>query len=78
MREASNDWQQLSDECRKLLPFDQCIRVSLQFKKGGSGNRSPPINHELKYTMGKLTIPSFYGSSQMYASAWLQKLGVYF
>ena len=25
-----------------------------------------------------LTIPSFYGSSQMSASAWLQKLSVYF
>ena len=28
--------------------------------------------------MVKVTIPSFYGSSQMYASAWLQKLSVYF
>ena len=28
--------------------------------------------------MGKLTIPSFDGSSQMSASAWLQKLSVYF
>ena len=28
--------------------------------------------------MGKLTIPSFYGSSQMYTSAWLQNLSVYF
>ena len=36
------------------------------------------INHELKYTMGKVTIHSFEGSSQMYASAWLQKLSVYF
>ena len=38
----------------------------------------PPINQGLKYTMGKVTIPSFDGSSQMYASAWLQKLSVYF
>ena len=28
--------------------------------------------------MGKLTILSFDGSSQMLASAWLQKLSVYF
>ena len=28
--------------------------------------------------MGKLTIPSFDGSSQNFASAWLQKLSVYF
>ena len=28
--------------------------------------------------MGKLTIPSFDGSSQMSTSAWLQKLSVYF
>ena len=28
--------------------------------------------------MGKVTIPSFDGSSQMFASAWLQKLSVYF
>ena len=28
--------------------------------------------------MGKVSIPSFYGSSQMSASAWLQKLRVYF
>ena len=28
--------------------------------------------------MGKLTIPSFYGSSKMSSSAWLQKLSVYF
>ena len=36
------------------------------------------INHELKYTMRKLTIPSFDGSSQMSDSAWLQKSSVYF
>ena len=28
--------------------------------------------------MGKLTVPSFDGSSQMSSSAWLQKLSVYF
>ena len=28
--------------------------------------------------MVKVTIPSFDGSSQMYASAWLHKLSVYF
>ena len=28
--------------------------------------------------MGKVSIPSFDGSSQMYVSAWLQKLSVYF
>ena len=28
--------------------------------------------------MGKVTIFSLVGSSQMYASAWLQKLSVYF
>ena len=28
--------------------------------------------------MGEVTIPSFDGSSQMSASAWLQKLSVYF
>ena len=27
--------------------------------------------------MVKVTIPSFYGSSQMFASAWLKKLSVY-
>ena len=36
------------------------------------------INHLLKYTMGKVTIPSFDGSSQVSTSAWLQKLSVYF
>ena len=28
--------------------------------------------------MGKVTIPSFDGSSQMSTSAWLQKLSLYF
>ena len=28
--------------------------------------------------MESVTIPSFDGSSQMYSSAWLQKLSVYF
>ena len=78
MGEAANDWHQLSDECRKAPPFDQFIRASLQFKQGGNGNREPPIDNELNYTMGKVTIPSFYISSQMFASAWLQKLSVYF
>ena len=78
MREEANDWQQLSDECSKVLPFNQFIRASLQFKQGGSGNRALPLNHELKYTVGKVTIPSFDGSSKMSASAWLQKLSVYF
>ena len=45
VREATNDWKQLSDECRKVLPFNQFIRASLQFKKGGSGGREPPLNH---------------------------------
>ena len=77
LREAPNDWKQLSEECRKVLPFDQFIRASLQVKQGGNGNRVSHINHELKYTMGKVTIHSFYSSSQMSASAWLQKLSVY-
>ena len=72
MREATKGWQQLSDERRKVPPFDQFIKASLQFKQGGSGNRAPPLNHELKYTMGKVTIPSFDGSSQMFSSAWLK------
>ena len=79
MRQATNyDWKQLSDECRKVLPFDQFITTSLQFKQRRSGNREPPLNHELKYTMGKINIPSFDGSSHIFASAWLQKLSVYF
>ena len=77
VREATNDWQQLSDECRNVLPFDKFIRAYLKFKQGGSGNRESTLNHELNYTMGKVTIPSFDGSSQMSASAWLQ-LSVYF
>ena len=36
VREETNDWQQLSDECRKVLPFDQFIKASLQFKQGGN------------------------------------------
>ena len=42
------------------------------------GKREYHINHEVKYKMRKVTIPSFDGSSQMFASAWLQKLSVYF
>ena len=48
VREASNDWKQLSDKFRKVLPFNKFIRASLQFKQGGNGNRKPPLNHELK------------------------------
>ena len=77
LREATNYWQQISDGCRKVFPFDHFIMASLQFKRG-SGNREPPLNHELKYTMGKVTIPFFYCSSQMFASDWFQKLTVYF
>ena len=36
------------------------------------------LNHELNYTMGKVTIPSFDGSSQLSASSWLQNLSVHF
>ena len=53
VRDAANDWQQVSDECRKVLPFDKFIKASLQFKQGGNGNRESHINHELKYSMGK-------------------------
>ena len=28
-REVANDWKELSDECRKVIPFDQFIRTSL-------------------------------------------------
>ena len=49
----------------KVLPFDQFIGVSLQLKQGGSGNREPYINQELKYTMVKVTIPSFDDHSQI-------------
>ena len=36
------------------------------------------LNQELKYTIGKVTIPSFDVSSQISASVWIQKLDVYF
>ena len=78
VRDAANDWQELSDECRKVLPFDLFIKASLQLKQGENRNMESHINHELKYTMGKVAIPSFDGSPQMFASAWLQKLSVYF
>ena len=39
---------------------------------------APLLNQELKYTMGKVTIHSFDGSSQIFSSALLQKLSVYF
>ena len=54
------------------------MRAFLQFKKGENGSREPPINHGLKYTMGKVTIPSFYYFSQISSNAWLQKSSVYF
>ena len=78
MKEEVDEWQQLSEECRKTLPFDQCFKVSSKLKYGGNEDRTPFLNKELKYTIGKVTIPSFDGSSQMYASAWIQKLDVYF
>ena len=78
MKEAVDEWQQLSEECRKTLPFDQCFKVSSKLKYGGNGDRTHFLNQELKYTMGKVTIPSFDVSSQISASAWIQKLDVYF
>ena len=78
MKEAVDDWQQLSEECRKTLPFDQFFKVSRKNKYGGNGDRTPFLNQELKYTMGMVTLPSFYGSSQMSTSAWIQKLDVHF
>ena len=42
------------------------------------GNRNFNINYELKCMMGKLTIPSFDGSSKSIARAWFQKLDTYF
>ena len=44
VREVANEWQQLSEECRKVLPFDHFIRDSLQGKQGGNENRAYPIN----------------------------------
>ena len=60
------------------MPLDQFCKSSHQLKQGGSGNRTPSLNRELNYTIGKVIIPSFDGSSQMSANAWLQKLSPYF
>ena len=60
------------------IPAKIRTRASLQFRQGGNENTTPPLNHQLKYNIGKITIPSIDGSSQMSASAWLQKLSVYF
>ena len=37
----------------------------------------PSLNQEFKYTIGKLIIPSFDRSSQMFTNPWIQ-LSVYF
>ena len=78
MKEAIDGWKQLSEECRKNMPFDQFFKVSRKLKSVGNGDRKNFINQDLNYTIWKVTIPSFYGSSQMFFIAWIQKLDVYF
>ena len=77
MKEVVDEWQQLSGECRKTFPFNQFFKVSSKIKSGENGDRTPFVNQELKYTIGKVTIPSFDLSSKMSSSAWIQKLDVY-
>ena len=69
MKEAVDEWQQPSEECRKTLPFDQFFEVSSKLKSGGNGDMTPFLNNELKYTIGNVTIPSFDGSSQVCANS---------
>ena len=71
MKEAVDEWQQLSEECWKTFPFNHFFKVSSKLKYGGNGDRTPFLNQELKYTIGKVTIPSFDGSSQIPSSAWI-------
>ena len=40
MKELINEWQQLSEECRKTLPFNQFFKVSSKIKSQGNGDRT--------------------------------------
>ena len=60
------------------MPFDQFFKVSRKLESRINGGRKPFLNHEWNSTIGKVTLPSFYGSSQMSSSSWIQKLDVYF
>ena len=41
-------------------------------------NKSLHQNKELKFSIGKVPLPTFAGSSQSSANTWVQKLDVYF
>ena len=71
------EYRLLGDDFHSAMSFAEFCNMKSRNKPRG-GNRNFNNNYELQRTMGKLTIPSFDGSSKSTARAWVQKLDIYF
>jgi hypothetical protein len=71
------EYMDLGDDFHSAMSFiDFCNMKSRNRPRGF--NRAFNQNFELQRTMGKLTIPSFDGSSNCIARIWVHKLDTYF
>ena len=73
----AKEWDKLDEDCKRRVPFDQYFIVANKLKKK-EYNRSLYQNKELNCAIGKVSLPTFDGSSQSSANTWVQILDVYF
>ena len=71
------EWDKLDEDCKQSVPFDQYFLVANKIKKK-EDNRYIYQQKELNCSIGKFPLPTFDGSSQIFANTWVQKLDVSF
>ena len=73
----AKEWDKLDEDCKRSVPFDQCFLAAKKLNKK-EDNKSIYKKNDLDCAISKVALPTFYGSSQISANTWVQKLDVYF
>ncbi len=79
LRAATAEWQALPPHVRELLNFDRYLNQRREHMRSSRQNRRFRGGHdsELQRAVSKLTLPSFNGSGQMTAQAWVHMLDTF-
>ena len=73
----AKEWDKLDEDCKRSVSFDQYFLAPNKLKKK-EDIKSLYKNKDLNCAISKVSLPTFYGSSQSFANTWVQKLDLYF
>ena len=73
----AKEWDKLDEDCKRSVPFDQYFLTANELKNK-EDNKSLYKNKYFNFSISKVPLPTFYGSSQSSNNTWVQKLDVYF